>query len=226
MEIPSHRIKKAIDNNGYVFLKSHSVDDECIQAISKIGQIHTVNNSRIKQILVPLENEESTPNTYSGNYGLNSFPMHTDLAHWKEPPRYFALRCIDGSKTVFTNMIDSKYLLSGIDKTELRRILVQPRRPIEGKRPLLSLLDVNKDGVEMFRWDPLFIEPATAESKAKFKNILNLIEESLKKSILLENPGDTLIVDNWRMLHGRSSVSEKDIKRKIERVYMSELLEV
>ena len=41
--------------------------------------------------------------------------------------------------------------------------------------------------------------------------------------ITLANPGDTLIIDNWRVLHGRSSVGEGDTDRMIERVYLSEL---
>ena len=39
----------------------------------------------------------------------------------------------------------------------------------------------------------------------------------------LTNPGDTLIVDNWRFLHGRSCVPAVDVNRRIERVYLSEL---
>lgn len=27
----------------------------------------------------------STPNTYSGIFGLDRFPFHSDLAHWAEP---------------------------------------------------------------------------------------------------------------------------------------------
>lgn len=42
-------------------------------------------------------------------------------------------------------------------------------------------------------------------------------------TLSLLNPGDTLIVDNWRFLHGRSSVQADDAGRCIERVYLSEL---
>jgi Taurine catabolism dioxygenase TauD, TfdA family. len=36
-------------------------------------------------------------NQYSGNYGLAEFPLHSDLAHWAVPPRYFMLRCVAGA---------------------------------------------------------------------------------------------------------------------------------
>lgn len=36
----------------------------------------------------------SGPNTYSGLFGLEEFPLHTDLAHWHSPPRYILLRVL------------------------------------------------------------------------------------------------------------------------------------
>ncbi len=36
-----------------------------------------------------------------------------------------------------------------------------------------------------------------------------------------ENPGDTLVVDNWRMLHARSAVPMTQRSRKIHRAYLS-----
>ncbi|WP_189666890.1 TauD/TfdA family dioxygenase [Pseudomonas amygdali] len=41
--------------------------------------------------------------------------------------------------------------------------------------------------------------------------------------VCLCNPGDTLIVDNWRMLHGRSAVPTSAMRRQLERIYISEL---
>jgi alpha-ketoglutarate-dependent taurine dioxygenase len=39
----------------------------------------------------------------------------------------------------------------------------------------------------------------------------------------LTSPGDTLWVDNWRMLHGRSAVTADQADRVIERAYFGEL---
>jgi L-asparagine oxygenase len=51
------------------------------------------------QTLVPRETNEAGLNQYSGNFGLAEFPLHSDLAHWALPPRYFMLRCIVGAMT-------------------------------------------------------------------------------------------------------------------------------
>src|SRR5881396_827254 len=50
------------------------------------------------QTLRPRLVDESLTNQYSGRYGLGEFPLHTDLAHWARPPRYFLLRCRVGSR--------------------------------------------------------------------------------------------------------------------------------
>jgi len=41
---------------------------------------------------------------------------------------------------------------------------------------------------------------------------------------VLEKPGDTLVVDNWRMFHARSAVPTTQRNRNIHRAYLSTLL--
>lgn len=50
-------------------------------------------------------------NTYSGNFGLEVFPFHTDLAHWYIPPRYIFLRCVNPAEYVATKLIDRQSIL-------------------------------------------------------------------------------------------------------------------
>nr|WP_281066390.1 TauD/TfdA family dioxygenase [Xanthobacter flavus] len=42
-------------------------------------------------------------------------------------------------------------------------------------------------------------------------------------SIALAHPGDTLIIDNWRMLHARSPIPPGREDRSIQRVYLGAL---
>ena len=171
------------------------------------------------QVLTPRHSEQAPPNTYSGNFGTQSFPLHTDLAHWYLPPRYFALRCVVGSRHVATNLVDVKDLISAVGRANLIRALVRPRRPLKRNLPLLRLLARLKDGSEIFRWDSLFVAPATNESKAVCETVKDHLASFEPIEMRLENPGDTLILDNWRMLHGRSEVSATDELRRVERAY-------
>ena len=209
--------------SGYVLIPSYVPEAETVQTISKLGSVSRISGVNEKQLLVPLEPSRSTPNTYSGNYGLSAFPLHTDLAHWHLPPRYLALRCIVGTESVATRLMDTRAIVSAIGRNELRRILVHPRRAICGGRGLLRLLETPAGQEDMFRWDLLFIKPATEFSRSAMEEVKRLIATESEKKIYLTGQGDTLIVDNWRMLHGRAPVNQNAILRKIERVYLEEV---
>lgn len=176
------------------------------------------------QLLVPRHDSECAKTLYSGTYGLRDFPLHTDLAHWSKPPRYFVLRCIVGAKNVFTRLLPSSALLSTLGMGTLRRALVRSRRPARsGVHCLLPLVFSAEDSFGL-RWDPLFLIPMNQAAR-QMSEVMST--ESWDRTELLTfaltKPGDTLIVDNWRYLHGRSNVSSDDMSRCLERIYVSEI---
>ena len=190
-----------------------------ITAFEGLGEIAPIPGLRDVQVLEPRTMFDATPNTYSGIFGVQDFPLHTDLAHWFVPPRYFALRCVIGARRVFTRLVDSKELIPIPGRHNLSRALVRPRRPLKENRPLLRLLSWAKNGEALFRWDSLFVVPATPESQAICTEFSHVLNSARTLDVLLENPGDTLILDNWRIVHGRSPVSKEEETRKIERAY-------
>ena len=194
-----------------------------VTAFSELGSVVKLPGMAEVQVLTPRHADEATPNTYSGNFGVQDFPLHTDLAHWFLPPRYFALRCVVGSKGVSTSLVDVKDLIGVVGQRDLERGLVRPRRPLKRNRTLLRILRRNRDGMDLFRWDSLFVVPATDESQKICENIGIALDSMEPREICLQNPGDTLILDNWRMVHGRSEVSVEDEFRRIERAYFGVL---
>lgn len=170
--------------------------------------------------LVP--QSQSTPNTYSGNFGLDTFPLHTDLAHWALPPRYLLLRCIRGYPDVQTLIFDGMNLISEFGRELLQKAVVRPRRPKQGEMRLLRLLENGPDA-EFFRWDSLYLKPASRIGELAFANLRNYLKSIEPLAISLITHGDTIVIDNWRMLHGRSRVSERFADRYLERVYLEKL---
>ena len=206
-------------SDGYAVVNGFLPEITGVKAFSVWGEVIRLPGVAEVQQLIPRHTQNAPPNTYSGNFGVQSFPLHTDLAHWFLPPRYFALRCVVGSSFVSTTLVDVKDLISVVGRTNLMRGLVRPRRPLKGSRPLLRLLSRCVDGRELFRWDSLFIVSATNESQRICESVVKGLASIEREEVFLENPGDTLILDNWRMLHGRSQVSSGDAARKIERAY-------
>jgi hypothetical protein len=216
----AENIRKAVAERGFVLLRQLAPELETIEAMERLGTIVQATSLPSIQTLKPKVTAE--PNTYSGNYGLGEFPLHSDLAHWTVPPQYLGLRCLSGIAGVHTKLLDGNDLIDGIGSLRLQRTLVQPRRLLARGRPLLRLLDESNVG-RILRWDDIFVVPATPSSAITVKDIQQFLASACVQRIELILRGDTLIVDNWRMLHGRSSISPSSVSRHLERVYFGDL---
>lgn len=221
---PELNMSAEIEEKGFAFVSELLPKFDTETVAKHLGYIEKLEGIAMIQELVPKSETNAPPNIYSGNFGFGDFPFHTDLAHWHKPPRFLLLRCIRGAKTVATRLIDSRRIIDAIGSEELRRTLVQPRRPMQGKRCMLRILEQCPSDRIRFRWDSLFIQPSSKRSAQVFANISTLIADLPPLDLLLQNPGDILLVDNWRMLHGRSAVSENERDRIIHRAYLSELI--
>ncbi|MBX9848415.1 MAG: TauD/TfdA family dioxygenase [Rhodocyclaceae bacterium] len=209
--------------HGYSFLPKFLPGVPTHDAFSKLGQVELVDGFQAIQMLVPKRMEDATPNTYSGNFGTQTFPLHTDLAHWAVPPRYVALRCQEGSTAVATLILDSRNLIQEIGEEHMSMSLLQPRRPFHGYGiPLLRLLEKTKETIRL-RWDPIYLKPANSFAAPIFEATRQALQQAPAKEVFLSDIGDTLIFDNWRMLHGRSPVPD-GTNRRIERAYIGELI--
>ena len=123
-----------------------------------------------------------------------------------------------------TLALDGNDLVAKISPTILRRALVQPRRPLGGARALLRLRECPDGETSFIRWDSLFLRPATLSSRDTFQAVEAYLRSATTENLVLLNPGDTLILDNWRMLHGRAAVPETSHARHVERAYLGDLL--
>lgn len=216
-------LAQTVEENGYAFIPRYHPHLSTIHISSLIGSPLTLPGFSTVQELKPREQSSTTPNTYSGNFGIGEFPMHTDLAHWAIPPRYLILRCIHGAPEVITSLLDGNSLVKNFGSTFLRRVLMQPRRPILNQKQILRIMDYTNKKTPVLRWDSIYLKPATTDSKTACEAVSNHISIIPKNDITLLTPGDTLIINNWRMIHRRSSVPTKAINRKIERVYIGEI---
>jgi L-asparagine oxygenase len=205
---------------GYAYFREHLADNSTIEVARKFGTPTSPWVGEVVQRLVP--RKTSTPNTYSGNYGFGAFPFHTDLAMLPRPPRYLLLRCVRGFEDVPTLLIDGIAPVDSDLRNLLLRAVVKGRRPREGRVTLLRLREESDQGV-ILRWDNLFLRPASKLGGLAIEKFSEMLAGKLPVSIALVRRGDTLLVDNWRMLHSRSRILGKHQGRIIERVYLESL---
>jgi L-asparagine oxygenase len=206
-----------VEEYGFVDLGVVDPKLDTISVAKKIGSVLSVDGLSEVQSLSPKIRTASTKNTYSGNYGLDDFPLHTDLAHWHIPPRYFILRCLIPDPMVNTLVIDFKNAVCDIPQSIISRALFKPRRKFNNRQYLLRLVQC-----DVFRWDPLYLVPENDEAQEVALH-LNTLSRNKIQQVKLEKAGQVILIDNWKVLHGRSSILKNSNTRLIERVYLSEI---
>lgn len=216
----THSLKENVTRHGYAHFQEYCTGMETIAVAETLGQPLTSWKGAVVQDLVP--RATATPNTYSGIYGLEGFPFHSDLAHWRLPPRYLLLRCVTGYEDVPTLLLDGQTIIDTVTLDILARAIFKPRRPRGGRLTLLRLCEPTDDGYR-FRWDEMFLRPASKIGDIAGQRIREQLGKCEPLSIALARAGDTLLIDNWRMLHARSPVPAEFMGRVIQRIYLENL---
>jgi hypothetical protein len=224
-QIPwSREASSRLERDGFVFYKKLNPRLSTLDVARHFGSVIEIDrmlpSSGIPTIqsLVPRTAGEAPKNRYSGHYGLNAFPLHTDLAHWAIPPRYFLLRCLAGSMNVETKLLPANYIVDRLGKACLQKAILRVRKRRPGSSGLLRALGCLSQQW-LFRWDAVFLEPVNHHA-ITLKNMMEGCLFDGITGVCLQDRGDTLLLDNWRLLHGRGAVPFGSA-RQIERVYLS-----
>ncbi|POE05760.1 TauD/TfdA family dioxygenase [Pectobacterium odoriferum] len=219
--------RNSLERNGYVFIPSFLPSFDINKVLHMIGGIQftyifeSEGLSKTIETLHPKNKNGSNKNTYSGIFGMDEFPFHTDLSQLNRPPRYLFLRCINGAKNVKTNILPLEIIASKFDEGKLNKCILKQREKLLPNNPLPLKLIFDD---QFIRWDSIFLRPANKHAEDFYTWMTQKNWSGIEKNCTLLNKGDSLIIDNWKVLHSRSSVSEEDKSRVIERVYLSEVL--
>lgn len=213
---------QSLIEDGFTFLPELRPNATTISVAESLGVVASIPSMPTVYAIRPRLQHEAPRNVYSGNFGLGPFPFHTDLAHWHMPPRYILLRCLHPAAQVCTPVLHQEIALTGISSIAVRRALYQPRRKLDGRSSLLRLIQTTK-ATSLFRWDDVFLNPANEEAIEVANRLRSIQPERTGVQIFLKKRGDTLLLDNWSVLHGRSGVPGNSVNRLIERVYLTEV---
>lgn len=210
-----HPLSHMLRTVGYVEIAESDPAVATAQFAQEVGESIGAVVTTPAEVLVASQEGVKPPNTYGGNYGFGQLPLHTDLAHWYRPPRYVLLRCISGSPSVATHLLSRQNLERWIPTSIMRRALFSPRRRLDGKLFLLRMLEG-----ELLRWDQLFLKPQNAAARMVAERMKEFASEFPVKSVALSQPGHTLLIDNWAVLHGRGPIPQGEAGRKLDRIYL------
>jgi L-asparagine oxygenase len=167
----------------------------------------------------PQPRHTANTNTLSSRYGMGAFPVHTEAAYLRKPPRFLLLYCIEPGCGGRTTVL--------LDGAAISSRLPEVRRPgtwvvKAGRRPFLC--DVlwrraqNQVGI---RYDRECLFPCGPAALAEEQLIRSFVEASTPVTIEWAR-GQLLVIDNHRVLHGRGGSKHDDKDRWLKRVLVGE----
>ena len=167
----------------------------------------------LEEVVEPRHLDEAHPRSLSARYGLGALPFHVELSHRTRPCRYVLLGCIDpGSPSAATMLLDWRTL--GFSREELSLLEEAPLLVRAGRHSFYSTILAR--GGAFLRYDPGCLEAVDERGQ----RALRLVEDRIVGAPTDEHhwhQGDILIIDNWRVLHGRSP-SDRGSGRRLARI--------
>ena len=206
-----------LNERGWVELHGAVGDDPERSLLALAGTLGEVVPSRPRSDLIdrlrPARAESARLPSLSRRYGTGAFPLHTDTAHWPTPARYILVVCLHPGRlrrgtllvqfpSLQFNRQEEVVLRSGV-------FLVRNARAswystvLSSERPYV-------------RFDPGCMVPATADGHEASRILQERIAASFPTRIDWTR-GKLVILDNWRLLHGREA-AEGDEDRVLLRV--------
>jgi hypothetical protein len=191
--------------------------DDIVHALGVLGERLGTRvagrDGSLDEVIQPLAPEHAHPRSLSARYGLDALPFHTELSHRPRPCRYVLLGCLHpGSPAAATMLLDWGTL--GFSHDELAFLEETPVLVRTGRRSFYST--ILACGGAFLRYDPGCLEPVDDRGRRAMK----LIHDRVAAAPFDDHhwrEGDILIIDNWRVLHGRSP-SNHGSGRRLARV--------
>lgn len=169
---------------------------------------------KLYDVLAPLNAEIAKPHSLSKIFSTGAFPLHVDTAHWTTPCRYLILACSSpGASSRATSVLNIKKVSFNEEQRDL--LYNVPLQIINGRNSFFdTILSSNRDFI---RFDPGCMKSTCRGGESALKLLLNQHWSNHIEQIQWHR-GKVVIIDNWRVLHGRDSAMYKDNDRKLLRI--------
>jgi alpha-ketoglutarate-dependent taurine dioxygenase len=162
------------------------------------------------EILQPKKSNDTTHFSLSSEYGLDNFPLHTDGAQYSIPPRYMILRAKTDSETGTT--IANAQLLKKLNLWEIIETTTWIVKADIGNI-YTSLFNRHiVEGCEVLRYNKQIMR--CLNNKRKSEQVEDAIQ-NLPIETINWRKNTTLVIDNWKLLHGREQVKDPNYQNRI-----------
>jgi hypothetical protein len=161
--------------------------------------------SSLIETLVSRPADQVEKDSLSRRYGLGKFPIHTDCAYLNIPPKYIVLRYIgEYANPTPTSLVLFDLARLTIEELEfISRIIWYVKSPGKGFYSTILQRDI-------IRYDAEVMKMVNSG-----ENRMNGILAKMETSEIQWTRNKTLVVNNHKILHFRSNVSDAESNRRI-----------
>lgn len=200
-----------LNGRGWIELPSFRTEEGVRQLGHELGKLGVTGFQRLS----PLPKGIGRGHSFSDEFGLDRFPLHTDTSFWSEPARYIVMQSPADSSTP-TLLLEKAHVTELLAQPCAARAIFRSQR-IYG--PRYSGVTGTSSAIPdwAIRFDPTHMTPANDAAK----EFLKLVEAAIDRANLFFYTGaNSLLLDNWACLHGRGSIAATDFGRLLLRAYL------
>ncbi len=205
----------AIAKHGWELFSCHSdaISQQVVALAFRLGTLVQGRYGSSVEVLSPSPEASAHPSSLSASYGLGPLPLHVDTSHLPVPARYLVLGCVNPGKQRVPTLVFDRYDLS-LSSNQMRLLRSAVFHVQNGRRSFYgSIQGLNP---AFIRFDPGCMKPVTQEAEEALALFsFEAINEHVQEIFL--RAGDIMVIDNWRMLHGRAAVPQLDSYRSLIR---------
>lgn len=164
--------------------------------------------------LLPTETNGAKPRSLSKLHDVGELPLHNDTAHWLSPCRYVMLACVSpGSGSRPTLLLDTRRL--PLDEHQISLFQSTPLRVTNGRNSFFST--ILSKARPFVRFDPGCMTATTPDGAEALAVLSRHTWPDFIETVHWD-AGTVVVVDNWRVLHGRGHADCPDPDRKLLRI--------
>lgn len=207
-----------LESKGWLELNGYSTNDELKELAFKLGQVVKHPNGQEIYTLKPKDGMNSGKGTFSNKYGFGKFPLHTDTAFYAHPIRFMILNSSKESNC-HTTIVPIKKVLELLNEEEMHKISRAIYIVKTNENRFFTSLIFNELGIQGFKYDPSCMFPYNKKAKEAETKLRELLSK-VKPIEIKWTKNKTVIIDNWRTLHGRSTAKSEE-NRELKRIYIN-----
>jgi alpha-ketoglutarate-dependent taurine dioxygenase len=205
--IQSSDLRQQVCEQGWLHFRAsgpeNSLATETLGLAKLLGEPISGRGGLVVEALVPQTFENANANSLSKQHGIGKLPLHIDGAHRLHPPQFVVFACVRPGQspvpTILARFHDLKLSYAERQRCESAVFVVR-----NGRRTFYST--ILSHSRPFIRFDEGCMLPVSPDGRQALQEVSERAAE-IKQNCFNWQFGDILVVDNWRVLHGRGVAS-------------------